>query len=162
MKYLYPILSHSGLLPGYDRIADPAAGKEKSMDQSDGEARNQNGEELLVTTLRTADEGEVEKIIEAEANGLERVVEADTCDEEPEFFNGEVKYRGCKQVLEVRETSSVPDNMDNFYTNYYYSEAVHGRIMKSKAGINVVIRSWPNLSRKNTFFLHTLALFNFS
>ena len=134
MKYLYPILSHSGLLPGYDRIADPAAGKEKSMDQSDGEARNQNGEELVGPTLKNGDEGEVEKIIEAEEKGGERVVEADTSDEEPEFFNGEVKYRGCKQVLEVRETSSVPDNMDNFYTNYYHSGPVHGRIMNSKAG----------------------------
>merc|ERR1719447_852986 len=147
-RYVFEPDPITGLLPGYDRIADPAAGKEKSMDQSDGEARNQNGEELLGTTLRTADEGEVEKIIEAEENGLERVVEADTSDEEPEFFNGEVKYRGCKQVLEVRETSSVPDNMDNFYTNYYYSEAVHGRIMKSKAGVVGEIPPHQNVKNK--------------
>ena len=128
------IFSHSGLLPGYDPFADPAAGKEKSMDQSDGEARNQNGVELVGPTLKNGDEGEVEKIIEAEEKGGERVVEADTIDEEPEFFTGEVKYRGCKQVLEVRETYTVPDNMDNFYTNYYHSEAVHGRSMNNKAG----------------------------
>ena len=148
MKYLYPILSHSGLLPGYDRIADPAAGKEKSMDQSDGEARNQNGVELEGPTLRNGDEGEVGKIIEAEEKGGERVVEADTSDEEPEFFNGEVKYRGCKQVLEVRETYTVPDNMDNFYTNYYHSEAVHGRSMNSKAGVVGEIPSHKNVKNE--------------
>ena len=129
------IFSHSGLLPGYDSIAGPAAGEEKSMDQNDGEARNQIREELVGTTLRTADEGKAEKIIEAEERGGERVVEVDTSDEEPEFFNGEVNNRGCKQVLEVGEASAVPDNMDNFYTNYYHSEAVHGRIPKRKAGV---------------------------
>ena len=95
------IFSHSGLLPGYDPIADPAAGEAKSMDQNDGEARNQTREELVVPTMGTADEGRVEKIIDAEEKGGERVVEADTSDEEPEFFNGEVKYRGCKQVLDL-------------------------------------------------------------
>ena len=142
------IFSHSGLLPGYDPIADPAAGEAKSMDQNDGEARNQTREELVVPTMGTADEGRVEKIIDAEEKGGERVVEADTSDEEPEFFNGEVKYRGSKQVLEVGETSTVPDNMDNFYTNYYHSEAVHGTSPKKKTGLVGEIPSHQNVKNK--------------
>jgi len=42
----------------------------------------------------------------------------------------------------------VPDNMDNFYTNYYHSEAVHGRIMNSKAGVVGEIPSHQNVKNK--------------